>query len=132
MTAPADVHTPSHELLAALAPGTWGVYDEHRREWAVPPSLHTEREAWAALLAVDCLWPWMLDVRQEQPAPPKVTGETLVDCPDCDGEGSCDTCAQDCPRCDGGGQLARAELTASELAEVDRRDERRARRRGLS
>ena len=93
--------------------GRWGVFDQHRREWVVPATLFYERDAWTALLAVESPWPWELAVREDKrPAEPS----KYAVCPECMGEGVCESCDRDCTRCDGA-----AEIPVGELADHERR-----------
>lgn len=94
-------------------PGRWGVWDNHLREWIVPAEHTYARDAWQALLIVDSLHPWELEVREDTtPAEP----EKFTTCPDCLGTGVCDSCARDCTRCDGS-----TEIPVEELADHERR-----------
>ena len=91
--------------------GRWGVWDQHRREWAVAPVHVYEKDAAAAKLDVLSLWPWELEVREDKrPAEP----EKFATCPECLSSGVCDSCDRDCTRCDGSTVVPIGELAEHE------------------
>lgn len=100
-------------------PSRWGVWDNHLREWVVTPDHAYERTAWAALLAVESLHPWELEVRAENDAP--AVGVVMAECPECMSTGECDGCGRECLRCDGSGEMPWDELTDYERDRLKRR-----------